>query len=217
MSKYFKNRSLSEGSNSNPTKDFSIGESKMDKTKQIPLGDKLCMIVYSDPKHVPYINKLLSKTELMLSEFGFIPKRLGEEILSGEDYLITVSDLISRCDIAVIILDGFRPNVIFEFGILKAHNKAIIIIKSKNAKIAIKSFYKDYKDSGLQAGHFKDKLKEPSIDINYHISDFAGKHIPSFDIDNDDPQSDNSLDKILRKEIKIKGEKLKNDVTEDSY
>ncbi len=203
---------MSPEGKSNLSKEFTTEDSKIDDTKQIPLGDKSCMIVYSDPKHVPYINEVLSRTELLLSEFGFIPKRLGKEILSGEDYLKTVLDMITKCDIAVIILDGLRPNVIFEFGILRAHNKAIIITKSQNAKIAIKSYYSDYKDSGLQSKYFKEKLKEPSININHHISDFAGKHVPSFDIDDNDPESDKCLEKILKKEIKIKGEKLKNDV-----
>jgi tetratricopeptide (TPR) repeat protein len=148
---------------------------------------------------------------MILTEKGFKPIRLGKEIISDEDYLAKISELIPKCLLALVILDGLRPNVLFEFGYLKALDKSIIILKSSKGLISIKTLYKHPSDSGLQSKQFQNKLREPKIDTNYHISDFAGKHVQSFNIDNEKDEDD-SLEKVLLQEINARKEKLKNDL-----
>jgi hypothetical protein len=67
-------------------------------------------------KHVEYINQILTQIESTLMEIGFRPQRLGCKIRSGEEYLNKVTELIDSSVLVVVILDGFRPNVLFEFG-----------------------------------------------------------------------------------------------------
>ncbi len=184
---------------------------KIAKSQSINLGDKLCFLVYSNQRHVPYINKVLSKSEMLLSEHGFSPIRLGNNIVSDEDYLAKISELIPKCQLALVILDGLRPNVLFEFGYLKALNKILIILKSNKGLISIKSLYKNHLESGLQDKHFQNKLREPRIDINFHISDFAGKHVQPFDID-EEKDDEKTLDRVLLKEIEAKKESLKKNI-----
>jgi len=38
---------------------------------------------------------------------------------SGEDYLNKLEKLIEDCVLGIILLDGLRPNILFEFGFLK--------------------------------------------------------------------------------------------------
>jgi nucleoside 2-deoxyribosyltransferase len=98
-------------------------------------GEIPCLLVYSDEKHVKYINEILSIAEDKLRDEGFKPQRLGKEIRSDEDYLEKITSLMNSSALVVIILDGLRPNVIFEFGFAKAKQKPIIILKSKKSII----------------------------------------------------------------------------------
>jgi hypothetical protein len=114
----------------------------------------------------------------------FKPERLGDEIRSSEGYLEKLESMIEKCVLGVVILDGFRPNVLFEFGFLTGKKKPIIILQSKGAKINIKSLYIPIEiaceKAGLTKGQF-DKMKDPLIDPSKHLSDFGGKHIAYFD------------------------------------
>ncbi|MBU7026356.1 MAG: hypothetical protein HXS48_05390 [Theionarchaea archaeon] len=82
-------------------------------------GELSCVLVYSERKHVEYIYPLLSFIENYLREKGFKPQRLGCEMRSGEDYLNKLEKLIEDCVLGIILLDGLRPNILFEFGFLK--------------------------------------------------------------------------------------------------
>ena len=47
------------------------------------------------------------------------------------------------CVLGIVILDGFRPNVLFEFGVLMGLEKPVVLLKDKNAEINIKTLYGD--------------------------------------------------------------------------
>lgn len=168
-----------EGSNK------SIGKDEVkSKSENIIEGELSCIIIFSDEKHVEYINTVISYMESILKTEHFRPQRLGDEIRSTEDYLKTLENMVEKCVLGVIILDGFRPNVLFEFGFLKGKEKPIIILQSKDACINVKSLYIPYGESCDKAGltkHQFDKLKNPLIDLSKHLSDFGGKHVAYFD------------------------------------
>ena len=110
----------------------------------------LCFIAYSSGRHVRYIDPLLEdRIESVLRERNFSPKRLGGEIRSGEDYLNKLEEVIDDCVLGVVILDGFRPNVLFEFGFLLGKGKPVIILQSIDAEINIKTLYRNWEDTGL--------------------------------------------------------------------
>ena len=80
----------------------------------------------------------------------------------------------------VIILDGLRPNVLFEFGYLKGKLKPTIILQSRGAQINIKTLYSRESDLNLTHRQFE-KLLNPILDISRQFSDFAGKHVSYMD------------------------------------
>jgi len=49
---------------------------------------------------------------------------------------------LNKCSLAIIILDGFRPNVLFEYGVLVGLCKPCIVLLEQNASINIESFLK---------------------------------------------------------------------------
>jgi len=143
------------------------------------------LIVYSSQRHVSYIDHILYVVEECLLNEGFYPIFLRDEIKSGEDYLEQIQRLIDDCILGVVILDGFRPNVIFEFGMLLSLKKCVLVLMSNDAKIAVKTFYEqvnnlNIRDSNLTNTQFE-RMYEPKIDIHHHLSDYDGKHIVFFD------------------------------------
>src|SRR6267154_5310319 len=58
---------------------------------------------------------------------------------SGADQLSQINEMIAGCSFAVIVLDGLRANVSYEFGVLAALDKPVILLKEKNAVVDIKS------------------------------------------------------------------------------
>jgi len=158
------------------------------------------VLVYSSARHVDYINLLLSLLEPVLRGSNLNPQRLGDEIRSGEDYLEKIEKMIDDCVLGVVILDGFRPNVIFEFGMLRGKRKPIIVLQSNDAYINIKTLYSSRKEAGLSKGEFR-KLRHPKIVISRHLSDFAGKHIAFFDWRVEESDS-RHLVVVLKEELK---------------
>ncbi|MGA7648707.1 MAG: hypothetical protein WBW01_19525, partial [Terriglobales bacterium] len=58
---------------------------------------------------------------------------------SGADQRSQIIDLIEGCSFAVVVLDGLRPNVTYEYGLLEAYGKPIILLKEQSATVDIKS------------------------------------------------------------------------------
>ncbi len=116
--------------------------------------EKNCIIVYSDKKHVSYIENISWHLQNILKDKKYNPILLGELVNSGENYTITIKELIRKSVLGVVILDGFRPNVILEFGMLLILEKPIIVVLTNNAQISIKGFYKSTLDSGLTEKKF---------------------------------------------------------------
>lgn len=169
-----------------------------------------CIVVYSSETHVRYIKNILYHVEHCLTEKGYNYIILGDNIRSSEEYLTKLKSIIAKSVLGIVILDGLRPNVTFELGMLIALEKCIILLMSKNAKVSIKTFYKQSEnlnncDSGLTQNKFKNVLKNPPIDMSRHLSDYY-VHIAVFN--HEDPDE---MIKIINDELKktqdcIKGE-----------
>jgi len=138
-----------------------------------------CFIVYSSVSHVSYINNVLYYIRNYLTDYNINPLFLGEEITSTEDYLFKLKENISKSDFAIVILDGFRPNILFEFGMLIHANVKILLLKEEKAQISIKTLYDDISSSGLTPAKFED-LKNPILNVPLHFSDFAGKNYKEY-------------------------------------
>jgi hypothetical protein len=153
-------------------------------------GEILCIIVYPDRKHVKGINHILNPLSELLPEKGFKPVYLSDETKPLQHYEKTFEQLAEACALGIVILDGLRPNVLLEFGILLGKNKPIIPLQDEEACVAIKSFYQgNCQGSGLTEREFS-KLKAPSLGFFSHISDLQGLKVEVVDKDAslDDPK-----------------------------
>ena len=104
-------------------------------------GEIPCIVVHSDKKHVEGINQILNPLRELLPEKGFKPTYLSDEIEPLQQHGKKFEQLARDCALGIVILDGLRPNVLLEFGILLGKNKPIIPLQDKKACVAIKSFY----------------------------------------------------------------------------
>lgn len=68
---------------------------------------------------------------------------------------------------AVVALDGLRPNIVFEYGILHGKNKPVLLFKEGEAKVDIRSFLRDPAQLSLT---------EPSLDLDSQFSDIKDVH-----------------------------------------
>jgi nucleoside 2-deoxyribosyltransferase len=141
---------------------------------------------------------------------GYKQLLLGREIKNGEYYLSKFEELVDKCVLGIIVLDGLRPNVVFELGFLKGRNKPIIVLKSQKAYINIENLYKD---PGILT-KIKLKIKKsinPSLDVNKHFSDWGGKHISNFRIGSSKKHEDH-ISNVIKAEL----EKMTYEISEET-
>jgi tetratricopeptide (TPR) repeat protein len=124
--------------------------------------NRSCFIVYSSKE--PYIEVVIDAIESIIKEKeNFNVKRLGIHVKSEDSHYNELLDLLNTCTFAVVILDGLRPNVVFEYGILKGLGKPCIVLLENKATVDIKNYY-----SGISK---KPKIKNPHIDMDKNFSD----------------------------------------------
>lgn len=167
-------------------------------------------IVYSSKNHIPYILGILKVIDKVLKSLDIEPYYLSDQIRGGKLYPLVLRDMITQSDMGIVVLDGLRPNVTYEYGLLDMKNIDVIPLKKSDAKLTIRSmFYNPSKnkiDPELAFGDFYfkkaafEKLKDPILNVNLHFSDCQGKHIVNFDTI-DDTFEVNSLGNVLRAEI----------------
>jgi hypothetical protein len=174
-------------------------------------GELSCVLVYSSDVHVRYINALLSQLENELTSSHYKPLRLEDVIRSMENYYSGLEKIIDRCAVGVVVLDGFRPNVLFELGYLLAKRKPTVVLYSKDAPICVKSLYGTYQASGLTENIFNKKFQEPLLNVKVHLSDIGGEHITMIDWT---VRPDNPLHPslVLRNELKKREAEIRKEV-----
>jgi tetratricopeptide (TPR) repeat protein len=142
-------------------------------------------LVYPDRKHVSYINSLTNCLDEMLPKLGFKLNKLCDTTPPNEHFGGHFEKLAEECILGIVVLDGFRPNVLFEYGFLRGKGKVILPIQDRRACISIKSLYSimDRSDenniksnTGLTKAQFT-RLKEPPIGYFCQISDRHGINV----------------------------------------
>jgi nucleoside 2-deoxyribosyltransferase len=190
-------------------------------TKFSPKGEKPCILVYSSSVHVRYIDRIKNDIEKSLENKGFRIVYLKDEARDLHIYSDEFMKVAKDCVLGVVILDGFRPNVLFEFGVLMGLEKPIVLLKDKEAVINIRTLYGDVsnnddcrKKTGLTTSEF-DNLRNPMLemrscsqfsDLSMNISEFDKEVIEGGDKHVSKLLSSN-IDKI-RAEIEKEGEKI---------
>jgi len=84
---------------------------------------------------------------------------------SGADQHSQITDLIEECSFAVVVLDGLRPNVTYEYGLLEACEKPIILLKEQSATVDIRSLVGESVNLAVTS---------PPLNIDNHFSDVKG-------------------------------------------
>src|SRR5579863_1598356 len=101
---------------------------------------KLPSFFVSYSSREPHLHVLFLALWILFRE-KFQMQRTPTALQSGVSQLAQITDLIKECDFAIVALDGLRPNVVFEYGLLRALGKPIIVMKEKNALIDIESYF----------------------------------------------------------------------------
>lgn len=91
-----------------------------------------CMVIM--PFSEEYRTLYESQIEPAARNAGFLPIRT--------DYLHRTGDIIEmiyrgirNCDCAIVVIDGYRPNVMYELGLAHAYEKPTLLLHSQNEKL----------------------------------------------------------------------------------
>jgi len=173
------------------------GETTLEKTASDSFSESRyqgqipCVLVYPDRKHVEYVNQIVNCLEEILPTLGFKISKLCDKTPPDKHFGENFEKLAEDCIFGIIILDGFRPNVLFEYGFLRGKEKVILPLQDKKACIAVKSLYsiRDLQDdadvkksTGLTKFQFN-RLKEPEIGYFTQLSDRHGINVICVDRD----------------------------------
>jgi len=112
------------------------------------------------------MDKVITVIQDVTDRFGFDIKKF-DDLPSGKP-LTEIIDFIKKGYFGVVVLDGLRPNVCFEYGALVASGLPIILLIEKNAQINIRQFYLDVKIKPHKG------LKKLKLDPSKHITDIGG-------------------------------------------
>jgi len=147
-------------------------------------GEYPVLFIFSDKKHVEYIETILGPIEgvLFTKDYPqFRPVRISEDTDCDEHFGKSFEELARTCVAAIVVLDGGRPNVWYEYGFLRALDKPLILLQSKGATINVKAFYEyQNRKSGLTEGQFE-KMQNPNLGYFSFLSDRAGVRILTVD------------------------------------
>ncbi len=104
-----------------------------------------------------HISLLLSLLWIVFSE-EFDLRVTPSALRSGASQLDQICRLAKNCSFAVVVLDGLRPNVIFEYGLLRAFGRPIILLKEQNAVVDVEAL-------------LDESAKTVALNIDKHFSD----------------------------------------------
>ncbi|MCL6589306.1 MAG: tetratricopeptide repeat protein [Firmicutes bacterium] len=135
-------------------------------------GELPCVLVYSEQPGAGYLYPLISQLESVLREKGFRPGRAGSAKKPGADPY-SLKKALAGCILGVVILDGLKPNTIYQLGQLIGRKKPVILLHSENVPVAVKSYYPSSETSGLDPQIFEHKLKEPALDWDFHLGNLG--------------------------------------------
>jgi hypothetical protein len=135
-------------------------KSKTKLTKPDP--KPFCFVSYSSRES--HVQALLPCIWIAFSPY-FDVKLTPSALESGADQLSQINELINECAFSIVVLDGLRPNVTYEFGRLSAKDKPLILIKEKTATVDIKSLVAS---GAPTAGEIA--VANPLLNVDTHFS-----------------------------------------------
>lgn len=163
---------------------------------QADASPRSCFIVFSSlEKHVEVVIDCIENVFDKIGKYEVI--RLDQHLKSGDSQYGELKDLLSTCCFAIVLLDGFRPNVLFEYGILKGLEKPCIVLLEEHATVDIQGFFPS-SQKGLPP--------MPEIDMDKHFSDVKDRFYVRYNRNNP---------KQIREKLQEEYSKLKERIEEE--
>jgi len=130
-----------------------------------PVVKPYCFICYSTRE--PHVGVLIDCIKLVLGkDFGI--KLTPSAMESGASQRDQITGLIEGCSFGIVILDGLRPNVVFEYGILHGRQKPVLLFKEENAVVDIRGLIGDIKELGITFPPINPDIQFSDVkDVNY--------------------------------------------------
>ncbi len=154
---------------------------------------RFCFVVFSSKEE--HIEIVLDCVERVIKEKeNYEVKRLDDSLKSEDSQYKELTDLLNECSFAVVILDGLRPNVVFEYGILKGLGKPCIVLLEKEANVDVLNYFPENE---------RIEINNPKIDINKHFSDIKDRFYIRYN---------KNRPKEIREKIQKEYSKLKKDI-----
>ena len=97
-----------------------------------------CFVSYSTRE--PHVDVLIECIEIVLTPH-FTVVRTPSALQSGASQRDQITDLIRHSSFGIVVLDGLRPNVVFEYGIMHGFAKPVILFKERDAEVDISGFF----------------------------------------------------------------------------
>ena len=138
--------------------------------------NKKCVIIYPDEEYVSYIEHIILTINDEMKNYNIEVETLSDTVKPQQSNFQKILELLKDCILGIVILDGLRPNVVLEYGILLGLGKPIIVLKDKNAEIDIKSL-----DDKLKSKLEKHHISNPALGIDEHLSDVKDLHWTCYD------------------------------------
>jgi hypothetical protein len=135
----------------------------MHTTKAEPVS-RYCFVSYSTRE--PHVNVLIECLRIVFTPH-FEVKLTPSALLSGASQRDQITKLIDSCSFAIVALDGLRPNVIFEYGIIHGENKPAMLFVESEAEVDIRGFFRDPPSLGVGSVR---------VDLDTQFSDVKDVH-----------------------------------------
>jgi hypothetical protein len=124
-----------------------------------------CFVSYSSRE--PHVNLLLECVGILFSGHYKI-EITPSGLIAGASQRDRITELIAGCSFGIVCLDGLRPNVTFEYGMLHAQNKPVILMREKDAEVDIRGFLRDTVGSPFEAVRLDINTQFSNVkDVNY--------------------------------------------------
>ena len=116
----------------------------------------------------PHVENLLDALQLVLRKH-FEQRRTPATIESGESQYERILQEITGANFGVVILDGLRPNVLFEYGIMVGKEIPVLLFKEEAAEVDVAGYFTEVPPT--QPGRDDLLQVRPKLLIDSHFSD----------------------------------------------
>ena len=128
-------------------------------------GKSYCFISYSSREQ--HVALFLECAKMLFSDYYDV-KMTPSALVAGASQRERITELISGCAFGIVCIDGLRPNVTFEYGMMHSQNKPVILMREKDAEVDIRGFLRDSVGSPLEAVGLDLNTQFSNVkDVNY--------------------------------------------------